>query len=48
VIGLAFRILLVWSVLLGALAMTDLARPPGGLARHLAPHLAQHHQETAR
>jgi hypothetical protein len=39
VIGLAFRILLVWSVLLGALAMTDLAKPPRGMASH---------QETAQ
>ena len=38
-IGLAFRILLVWSALLGVLAMTDLAKPPRVLAQH---------QESAR
>jgi hypothetical protein len=33
-IGLAFRILLAWSVLLGALGMAGLAKPPHGLTQH--------------
>lgn len=38
-IRLAFRILLAWSVLLGALAMAGLAEPPRGLAafQEIAP-----------